>query len=258
MSISVENLTFSYGNHKVLNGVSFQAGDGELISLLGANGAGKSTLFKCILGLLSGYTGKTVINGCDTAKITPKELSRLVAYIPQSHYPSFNYSILDMVLMGMTSQLGSFSSPKREHIEKAESALERLGILSLRDKGFTQVSGGERQLALIARAITQNAQILIMDEPASNLDYGNQIRLIREIRTLAAEGYTVIQSTHNPDQAFLSSGRILALKGGQIIADGSPKDVITKDFVKEVYGVDVEIMNADNGKARFCMPLGIL
>ncbi len=258
MSISVEELTFSYGTRNILDGVTFKADDGELISLLGANGAGKSTLFKCILGLLSGYTGKTVINGQDTSEITPKELARLVAYIPQSHYPSFNYSILDMVLMGVTSQLGSFSAPKKQHIEKAESALDRLGILSLRDKGFTQVSGGERQLALIARAITQSARILIMDEPASNLDYGNQLRLIREIRALANDGYTIIESTHNPDQAFLSSSRILALQNGKIVADGKPNDVITGEFIKKLYGVDVEIVSSSDGRMRFCMPEGIL
>ena len=258
MSITVENLSFSYNEIPVLKNVSFSASDGELLAVLGPNGVGKSTLFKCILGLLSGYSGKAYINGQDCAKLSSRQLSQLIAYIPQSHYPSFNYSMLDMVLMGVTSQLGTFSSPGKEHIKQAEEAMEQLGILHLKNRGYTQVSGGERQLALIARAITQKAKVLIMDEPASNLDYGNQMRVIQEVKRLTADGYTIIESTHNPDQAFMSADRILAIHNGTVIADGMPTNVINSELIKKLYGVDVDILSAANDKIRFCVPTSIL
>ena len=258
MSITVENLSFSYGDIPVLKNVSFSANDGELLAVLGPNGVGKSTLFKCILGLLSGYTGRAIVNGQDCSKLSSRQLSQLIAYIPQSHYPSFNYSMLDMVLMGVTSQLSTFSSPGKEHKKQAEKAMEQLGILHLKDRGYTHVSGGERQLALIARAIVQNAKVLIMDEPASNLDYGNQMRVIQEVKRLTSEGYTIIESTHNPDQAFMSADRILAIYNGTVIADGTPKDVINSDLIKALYGVDVDILSAAGDRIRFCVPTSML
>lgn len=258
MSITVENLSFSYGDIPVLKNISFSANDGELLAVLGPNGVGKSTLFKCILRLLTDYSGKCYVNDHDCAKLSSRQLSQQIAYIPQSHYPSFNYSMFDMVLMGVTSQLGSFSSPKKEHVCQAEEAMEKLGILHLKDRGYTQVSGGERQLALIARAITQKAKVLIMDEPASNLDYGNQMRVIQEVKRLTSEGYTIIESTHNPDQAFMSADRIIAIQSGTIIANGKPKDVINSDLIKTLYGVDVDILSAAGDKIRFCVPTSVL
>ena len=258
MSISVEHLSFSYGDVPVLKDINFTVNDGELAAVLGPNGVGKSTLFKCLLGLTGKYSGRAVINGSDCSKLNARQLAKLVAYIPQSHYPSFNYSMLDMVLMGSTAQLGAFSSPKAEHIEKAEAAMEQLGILHLKNRGYTQVSGGERQLALIARAVTQNAKVLIMDEPASNLDFGNQMRVIKEVKRLTSLGYTIIESTHNPDQAFMSADRILAIHDGRIIANGHPRDVITVGLIKTLYGVDVDILSAADDKVRFCIPNSIL
>ena len=136
--------------------------------------------------------------------------------------------------------------------------MEQLGIHHLKNRGYTQVSGGERQLALIARALTQQARVLIMDEPASNLDYGNQMRVIQEVKRLTASGYTIIESTHNPDQAFMSADRILAIHDGRIIADGNPADVIDSCLIKTLYGVDVEILSAANDRIRFCIPTSIL
>lgn len=258
MSVQIENLSFSYGTEPVLNGVSFTARDGELMAVLGPNGVGKSTLFKCILGLLKGYTGRAVINGTDCAKLSSRQLAKHVAYIPQSHYPSFNYSMIDMVLMGTTAHTPGFSSPGREQVKIAEEAMEQLGIIHLRNRGYTQVSGGERQLALIARAVAQKATVLIMDEPASNLDYGNQLRVIEEVRKLTRSGYTIIESTHSPDQAFISADKILALKDGRVIADGPPKEVINKELIEKLYGVEVDIVSAADDKMRFCVPSHLL
>lgn len=258
MSIDVRGLSFSYGTRSVLKEISFTAEDGTLLSILGPNGVGKSTLFRCILGLLGGYEGSASINGRDIRGLSARKLARLVAYIPQSHYPAFNYSVFDMVLMGTTAQAGGFRSPGKREISLAEAALERMHVSHLRDRAYLQISGGERQLTLIARALAQETKVLVMDEPTANLDYGNQLLVMKEIRSLAGEGYTVIQSTHSPDQAFLYSDRILALKDGRVAAFGPPHDVLTSELIKSLYGVEVELQSLYEDRLRVLIPKSVL
>ncbi|HJJ55231.1 MAG TPA: ABC transporter ATP-binding protein, partial [Methanocorpusculum sp.] len=195
--------------------------------------------------------------GKDIKTLTHKEIAKQIAYIPQSTYPTFNYEVLDVVLMGMTSQLALLSAPKEEHIKKAHEALESLGIDHLARSGYGEISGGERQLVLIARALVQNAKILIMDEPTANLDYGNQFRVMCRITELAQNGYIIILSTHNPDHAFLYANRVLMMYGGNIIADGVPDTVLDADLIKRVYHVDVKIetFTDDLGTHKLCIPI---
>lgn len=258
MSVVVSNLGFSYGKHKVLSDVSFNAAAGELLAVLGPNGVGKSTLFQCILGLLPRYDGKITVNGKAANEIDIHEMAKRVAYIPQSHTPVFNYAVFDIVLMGTSAQITAVNTPGRKQLELAESAIDRLGISHLRDRGYLQISGGERQLVLIARALAQNAKILVMDEPTSSLDYGNQIRILSQIKKLTEEGYTVIQSTHNPDQAFLFADKVLALLDGRVIEHGTPNEVISGDLIKALYNVDVEVQSLYMDKARICLPKSII
>ncbi|NLL39182.1 MAG: ABC transporter ATP-binding protein [Clostridiales bacterium] len=258
MSIVVKNLNFSYGNRKIIEDVSFTAEEGELLVILGPNGVGKSTLFQCILGLLPGYTGTITVNGDNARNIGIRELARRMAYIPQIHSPVFNYTVFDIVLMGTASQISEIGIPGKEHIRLAEEAIERLEIGHLRDRAYTQISGGERQLVMIARALAQKAKILVMDEPTSNLDYGNQIRILSHIKSLVKQGYTIIQSSHNPDQAFLFSDKVLALLEGRVLAYGSPKDVISGDVIKQLYSIDVEVENLHNGKVRIFLPSALV
>ena len=178
MRMRIEDLHFSYGSHEVLKGVSFGVEDSGFVSLLGPNGAGKSTLFRCMLGLLEPSGGTVHICGRDIRNMPAAELSHRVAYIPQSHTPVFNFSVFDMVLMGTTAQLPRFASPGKKEEKLAEAAMERIGIAHLRNRGCGNISGGERQLALIARAIAQQAKILVMDEPSASLDYGNKLRVM--------------------------------------------------------------------------------
>lgn len=257
MSIEVKNLSFSYGEKEVLKDVSFTAEYGQFLSVLGPNGVGKSTLFRCMLGLLRPTAGGTFIDGKSTAGMTASQLSRYMAYIPQSHNPVFNYSVFDMVLMGTTGQMGNFSSPGKEQVRAAEKALARLGISHLRDRGYANISGGERQLALIARALVQDAKILIMDEPSSALDYGNRMRVMQTVKSLTKEGYTVIQSTHDPDQAFLYSDRVLAIHGGRVLAYGEPKETICDSLISTLYGVEVEVCSLYEDRMRVCVPANI-
>lgn len=258
MSFLVRDLRFGYGEKEVLKGVSFTANSGELTSILGPNGVGKSTLFRCMLGLLKGYSGSITVDGEDAARLPAKKLAKLVAYIPQSHYPSFNYSVFHMVLMGATAQVSAFSAPGERQREAALKALRRVGIEDLKDKGYTNISGGERQLVLIARALVQDARVLVMDEPTANLDYGNQLRVMETVRQLTAEGYTVVQSTHNPEQAFLFSHRIVALSGGRVLAEGKPAEVVTEELMRTLYGADIQVCSLFDDKLRVCVPKFVL
>jgi iron complex transport system ATP-binding protein len=240
-SLEVEGLSFAYGERTILRDIDLTLKPGELLGILGANGSGKSTLFRCILGFEKTHTGKVLLNGGNISEKTPSELARLIAYVPQTHHPSFNYSVMDMVLMGTAAQINPWSLPGPAQRKNAEEALEMLGIADLSGRGFRQLSGGEQQLVLIARALAQQARLLIMDEPTANLDYGNQLRLLYHIKALSRRGFSIFLSTHNPDHAFFFADRILALHQNRIAASGPPSEVLTPALIKDLYQVDVQI-----------------
>ena len=239
-SLKVSNLSFAYDQEMILNDLSFSAAGGELISILGPNGVGKSTLFRCILGLLNRYDGDILIANKNAKKIQAREMAKLVAYIPQSHVLTFNYSVLDMVLMGSANRISSIGRPKKQEKAEAKEALEKIGILDLEERGFNHLSGGEQQLVMLARAVMQNTPIWILDEPLANLDYGNQISILQQLKRLAADGYLILQSIHNPNQAYQFSDRIIGLSEGRIIADGNPKQIMNNALIKALYGNQVE------------------
>ncbi len=249
--ISVKDLCFSYGSHEVLRNISFDAAPGEMLCILGRNGAGKSTLFKCMLGILKGYTGKVVIDGDDMSLLRPADKAKRVAYIPQATNPAFSYSVLDMVLMGTTSQIGGRMSPGRAEKEAAMQALAKIGISHLAGRGYSRLSGGEQQLVLIARALAQGAHVLIMDEPTSSLDYGNQMRVQKQLRQLISEGYTIIQSSHNPEQSYTFADRIICIRDGELYRQGRPQEILDEDLINKLYGIDVEMIRGHDDKARF-------
>ena len=239
MKLEVCNLSFAYGTHEVLRNVSFTLEQGEFLSVLGPNGVGKSTLFRCILGRLEGYSGSITSGGDDLKTMPRREMARRMAYIPQIHTPTFSYTVLDTVLMGTARQLSPFAQPGKAQVETAMAALERVGAAHLAQRDFSRLSGGEQQLVLLARALAQQARILIMDEPTSALDYGNQLRVLQLVRELAAEGYAVLLSTHNPQHALTFATQTLALVGGSVAALGRPDEVLTPELVGRLYGVDV-------------------
>ena len=256
MGIEVKNLSFSYKKGiPVLHDVNFQLQSGKFICLLGPNGVGKSTLFKCMLGLLRNYTGEILIDGENTRSLTQKQLARKVAYIPQSTAPVFNYTVADVVLMGTTSLTSGFSSPGEKERVYVTQALETLNIQHLRDRMFMNISGGERQLVLVARALAQQAGILFMGEPTANLDYGNQVRVLEQVRRLSGSGYTVIQSTHNPEQAFLYADEVLAVKDGTIAAHGSPNEVMDAGLIRDLYGIEAQVESLMDDRMRVCIPV---
>ena len=258
MRLEVKDLSFSYGDNKVLNNVSFSSSGGEAIAVLGPNGVGKSTFFKCILGFLPIGKGRIEIEGKDVSIMKGKELSKYIAYIPQSSSPVFNHTVLDSVAMGMNNQIGLFSTPGEKEREKAAAALDRLGILKLKDRGCLNISGGERQLMLIARAMVQDARIIVMDEPTSSLDYGNSYRVMETIMSLSKDGYTILFSTHDPDAAMRYSDRVIAFYKGEIIRDGKPSTVLNTDVLSTLYSINVAIRNVRVREKEYsvCIPTG--
>ena len=254
MSVEVNHLSFSYGDHAVLHDISFSVGKGEFLSILGPNGVGKSTLFRCVLGLLSGYTGTVTIDGMDARTFSVREAARHIAYIPQSSRPVFNFSVMDIVLMGTTSGLNPLRSPGRQDVARCQWAMDKVGISHLADRCYHRLSGGEQQLVLIARALVQNAPVLMLDEPTANLDFGNQLLVLEQAQSLAREGYTVIQTTHHPEQSYMFSDRILAIQNGRVLVEGTPDQVLTESTIQALYHVDVEIIHLFEDKARVCIP----
>ena len=255
MSIHIDHLDFSYGKRRILHDVCIDIPDATLVNVLGPNGVGKSTLFRCILGLNSTYSGTVSVNGKNLRHLSIKERAREISYIPQSHAPVYDYEVLDVVLMSTGTDLGMLRTPGPRHRRRAYEALERIGIAHLAERNYTQISGGEQQLVLVARALAQDAKTIIMDEPTSALDYGNTVRVLSCVKQLAREGLSIVQSTHHPDQAFLYSDKTLVLHQGHVHAFGSPKDVITNELVSTIYNVNVEVNSLYGDKVRVCVPI---
>ncbi|MCL2489440.1 MAG: ABC transporter ATP-binding protein [Propionibacteriaceae bacterium] len=241
MTLEVKNLSYSYGRHQVLNNVSLTAAEGQCVCLLGANGAGKTTLFRCVLGLLSGYSGDILLDGESCRQLSVRELARRIAYVPQAHSPAFNYSVFDTVLMGTSVLTDVLRTPGASEADVAQKMLEMMQIADLADRGFAELSGGERQLVLISRALAQQSRVIVMDEPTANLDYGNQLMVMRQAKQLAGQGYLVVLSTHSPELALLFADQVIVLDDGVIDASGDAQTVLTPAVIHKTYGVTVEL-----------------
>jgi iron complex transport system ATP-binding protein len=262
MSLVVENLCFSYPgqDRRLLHDVSFSVADGESLCLLGPNGSGKTTLLGCLLGMNRADSGSIQVNGNEVSRISRRLVARQIAYVPQSSTVMFPFSVFDMVAMGRTPHLSGISVPSAADGRVTRSALDRLGIAHLADRPFSEISGGERQLVLIARALCQEARIFIMDEPAANLDYGNQVRLLRIVKDLSQAGYSIVMSAHNPDHAFHSATHAAVLRDGRIIALGNPHDVVTSQRLSDLYSARISVLTATipedpAREVKVCIPL---
>jgi iron complex transport system ATP-binding protein len=251
--IEARDLAIGYAGTVVARDIAVSLQAGEVVCLLGPNGSGKTTLFKTMLGLLDPLLGSVWVAGRPIASTTRQQLARLVAYVPQAHISVFPYQVLDMVLMGRTAHFGLFSAPSEVDRERARSALELLGIEQLAGREYTRISGGQRQLALIARALAQDAPCIVMDEPTASLDFGNQALVLKEVVRLARRGLGIVLSTHDPDHALAIAGRVLLLHEGRVIADGPPRDVLTATRLEDVYGVPVSVGALPGGRLT-CVP----
>ena len=251
--LAVDALAFGYPRRTVGRDVSFALDAGEVMCILGPNGSGKTTLLRTLLGLLSLQGGKIHFNGKDLQSLSRREIARIAGYVPQAHQPYFAYSVRDMVLMGRSAHLGAFSMPGAHDREVAARVLESLGISPLAERPVTEISAGERQLALVARALAQEPRLLVMDEPTASLDFGNQVRVLERIAALAAGGISILFSTHDPDHAFLAAQRALLLAEGRVLALGAPREVIRADTLQRLYHVAVQVVPLEGG-GHTCLP----
>ena len=237
--------------------VSFSLDAGDVCCILGPNGCGKTTLLKTMMGLLQRQAGIVSLGGKDIRKYSPKERAKCMAYVSQGHTPPFAYRVRDVVLLGRTGSVG-LSQPSARDRQIAAQALTDMGVHHLRDQCYTDISGGELQLVMIARALTQQPQILVLDEPTAALDYGNAMRVVAKIRELADRGYGVLMTTHSPDQAFMLDSNVVLLQKERPMQFGRAIDVITERNMRDAYGVDVEtkeFLTRDGGVVRMCAPV---
>ena len=254
--LSLENIQCAYGKKNIIHGIDLHVHKAEVVSILGANGSGKSTLLKAIVGLLP-YTGEIRIQSTPVEKLKRVERASLMAYVPQMSSLPFDFSVLEVVLMGRfhTSSFGFNYS--KEDKALAHRCLEKVGMGTFSKRACKNLRGGERQLVLIARALAQQSNIIVMDEPVTGLDLGNQMHLLDLISTLAKEGYTILQTTHYPDHALRVSHKVAWLSQGKVLAYGEPQEVVTVERILQVYGVASEMLQHESG-IQHLFPLGFL
>jgi iron complex transport system ATP-binding protein len=240
MILEGRQLTIGYPDRVVGAGLNVKVGKGEVLALLGPNGGGKTTLLKTLLGLLAPKAGEVRLDGAALSSRSVRERARLIAYVPQTHVATFAFSVETVVLMGRTAHGDLFSRPTSKDRMVAAAMLDRLGIAQLAQRPYTMISGGERQLALLARALAQEPQFIVLDEPTASLDFGNQGKLIREIRSLAASGHGVLFTTHDPNHAMRAADRAYLLRDGAKIAEGAVGAVLNREQLMALYDAPVE------------------
>jgi iron complex transport system ATP-binding protein len=245
-------------NAPVQKYVNFSVSSGEVCCVLGPNGCGKTTLVKTILGMYPLLQGSITLDGSDVTQWSAAQISEQIAYVAQKNSQPFPYEVKDVVMMGRISKSRSFSGkPSRRDFNICENAMEEMGIRYLRDRPYVDISGGELQMVMFARALAQEPKMLILDEPTAALDYGNAVRVIEKVRQLAESGYAIIMITHNPDHAFMTGANVALFKRNQNMIFGSAYDVITRENIQDAYGINVKLVEFthDNQEVmRMCAP----
>ncbi len=257
MSMQIINASFGYRKDKVIfNGIDMETAENGVLCILGRNGCGKTTMLKCLCGILRLNGGDIIIDGKSIVNMERHEIASVVGYIPQEHNVGFAYKVLDVVLMGRAPHLSIFASPSEVDYRIAEEAIAMVGISYLSESKYTEISGGERQLVLVARTLAQQPKVLLMDEPTSHLDFRNQTLILKLIDKLAKSGLSVIMTSHFPDHALSYSGKIALMHNGRFLAQGKPAEVVTEQTLETVYGIGVKIFSikdpATGEEFRFC------
>jgi iron complex transport system ATP-binding protein len=251
--LEARGLAFGFRSRRVGGDVTFALASGETLAVLGGNGAGKTTLFRTLLGLLPRLGGTLALDGASLHPLSPRERARNLAYVPQHHVPAFGFTVLEAVLMGRASAIGTFARPGSADYAAAHAALATLRIEALAERPVTEISGGERQLAMIARALAQQAKVLVLDEPTASLDFGNRARVLGEIDRLRERGMTILFSTHEPDQALAHADRALLLAEGRMLALDTVERALTPANIERLYGTAVRLVSI--GERRYaCVP----
>ena len=254
MTLAGSGLAIGYRDREVGRGLDVKLKQGEVLALLGPNGSGKTTLLKTLLGILTPLAGEPTIDGTPIGRFSAAERARRIAYVPQSHTPSFAFTVETIVLMGRTAHGNLFSAPSGADRAVAARALERFGIAALSTRPYTMISGGERQLVMLARALAQEPRFIVLDEPTASLDFGNQGKVLREMRALAASGHGVLFTTHDPNHALRAADRAFLMRSGARLAEGKVRDVLTRGRLEELYGTPVEALTDDATGTTAFMP----
>ncbi|NLL20813.1 MAG: ABC transporter ATP-binding protein [Firmicutes bacterium] len=258
--LKVQGLSFYYHRDKeVLKDISFQLDRHDILCLLGPNGTGKTTMLRCLLSLNKIKNGTIEIDGVDFTKATVRERAEMVAYVPQATAMAFSYESFEVVLMGRIAHLPTGGKPTAKDKAIAYEVMEKLGITHLIHKDFNQMSGGEKQMILVARALVQQSRILVMDEPTANLDYSNQVKILQVIKDLAEEGYAILMASHFPNHAFLACNKVALMRDGVIMAQGNPEDIVTTENLTRLYQTPVCVTEAElnfkRSVTKVCVPV---
>lgn len=236
--MTLENVAIGYHHHAIVTNINLSLLTGKITCLLGANGCGKTTLIKSLLGLIPIIKGDIYLAQKSLKSYKQQDIAKVIAYVPQAHDTPFNFTAIDMVIMGFTTQLSIFSIPSHKERALALYQLQKLGIEHLELRLYSTLSGGEKQLVLIARALVQNPQLLIMDEPAASLDFGNQIRLLQQVEQLKQHGITILMSTHHPQHAAAVADNVILLNKQLGVSQGTVKDMLTLTNLADLYSID--------------------
>ncbi|MGI6704030.1 MAG: ABC transporter ATP-binding protein [Clostridia bacterium] len=261
--IEARKASFSYGELKVLENIDLKVEEGEIFCLFGPNGCGKTTFIQCLLGILKTSSGTIRLRGRDIRGMKTAEIARELAYIPQVHEKPFPYKVMDVVLMGRVSYTGLFSLPKKEDRKTAEEALKRVGMLAFKDKPYTQLSGGETQLVMVARALAQQTPVLVMDEPTAHLDFRNELVFLETIVRLVKDTkITVVMATHFPNHAFYFensniASRVALMNERMFYAQGSPDDVLTERNMYDIFRIKSKLISHkwEEGSLKQILPI---
>ncbi len=246
-SLSFEGLRYRYeAGSEALRDLGAEVAPGEVTAILGPNGAGKTTLLHLALGWLKPLCGRVLLDGVPIGEMPRRELGKSIALVPQSERIPFEFSVLDYVLLGRAPHMGPLESPRQADIQVARAAIDLVGIEALADREVTALSGGERQLASIARALSQEPRVLLLDEPTSHLDLANKARVMGLVTSLAHSGMTVLLSTHEPDVASGAATRLLLMREGELLEAGPTKSLFTSASLSRTYGIPVEVRLVDS------------
>jgi iron complex transport system ATP-binding protein len=251
MTLKARGLSIGYRDRLVGEHLAVALREGEVLALLGPNGGGKTTLLKTLLGLIAARAGEVLLNDRPLGELSQRERARMMAYVPQVHVGTFAFTAQAVVLMGRSAHGSLFSAPSARDHAVAAHALERFGIAHLAQRPYTEISGGERQLVLLARALAQEPRFVVLDEPTASLDFGNQGKVMHEIRALAASGLGVLFTTHDPNHALRAADRAYLLRDGACLADGPVNAVLTRDNLEALYRAPVQVLRETGGAQAF-------